>query len=211
MNRLLRPYALAIAALLATITTTSAATVVETGGNNSQATAQFISAGSFTTTFSSIVTDSTIVPHATIQATGDGSAADWFSFYHGGGRLILDIDGAAPAFDSIISLWSSLGTRIAVNDDATQDPGSLNGLDSFINRSDQSSGLYFVAVTKFFTNFTDLNNFGISSSGFTSTGYLLHISSEGAGLSAIPEPGGILALGCLFGMGLTIRARRKNG
>jgi hypothetical protein len=66
-----------------------------------------------------------------------------------------------------------------------------------------------------FTEFTGTDGAVAADGTVAGEGYFYFTGStlnwiQGGGLSAIPEPGGLLALGCLIGSGLCLRSRRRG-
>jgi Ca2+-binding RTX toxin-like protein len=106
------------------------------------------------------VNTSTIVPHLSIQGTGDGSF-DFYSFTisNAGDSAIFDIDFGGnvsnagvlngDTFDSELFLFDSFGTLLASNDDSSSDAGSSTGLDSFIQFTFATPGTYVIGVASF--------------------------------------------------------------
>ena len=106
------------------------------------------------------INTSTVLPHISIQGTGDGSF-DYYSFTvaNAGDSAIFDIDfGSGLAnngaingdpLDSELYLFDSFGTLLSNNDDSTVDAGSTSGLDSFIQFTFATPGTYVVGVASF--------------------------------------------------------------
>jgi hypothetical protein len=139
-----------------------AAAVSETEPNDSIAGAQEIAAASFDLTANTDITDSTTLPHATVNGGGDAIAdgsendtIDYYSFTVPAGnskRVYLDIDHTTPedpTYDSWIELYDSSGNLLAFSDDDPRDAGSTtddpNGRDSFIQTA-LAPGTYYVGV-----------------------------------------------------------------
>jgi hypothetical protein len=140
-----------------------AAVVSELEPNQPLAQAQVLAAASFDLTANTDIADSTTVPHATVNGSGDatvdGSDNDTFDYYSftvpAGDpvRVILDIDHTsivtpppdAFQYDSWIELYNSSGTLLAASDDDSGDPGSSSGQDSRIEAI-LDPGTYYVAV-----------------------------------------------------------------
>ncbi len=112
------------------------------------------------------VNTSTIIPHISIQGTGDGTF-DFYTFTvtNAGDRGIFDIDFGngqdnlgnvtADDFDSEIFLFDSLGNSIAENDDFfPADPGTTNTLDSFLEVTFPAAGTYTIGVAQFSSSST---------------------------------------------------------
>ena len=107
------------------------------------------------------INTSTVLPHISIQGTGDGSF-DFYSFTvaNAGDSAIFDIDfGSGLAnngdingdpFDPDLFLFDSFGTSLSSNDDSLGvDTGSTSGLDSFIQFTFATPGTYVVGVASF--------------------------------------------------------------
>jgi hypothetical protein len=115
------------------------------------------------------ITDSTTVPHATIDGTGNGTL-DYYSFtvpQAGVSAISLfDIDGASngnpygdpsSGFDAYLRLYDSNGTLLDENDDAPPDAGSIQGgcavstdtCDSYLEHTFRSAGTYYIKVSQF--------------------------------------------------------------
>ena len=104
-----------------------------------------------------IVNTSEIVPHATLNGTGNDSW-DYYSFSvsQAGDGVILDVDGAiycnevsCDGFDAFVYLYDSSGQPLAANDDANPDwgqGGTVHGFDSYLEYTFQTPGTYYVAV-----------------------------------------------------------------
>jgi hypothetical protein len=169
-----------------------AAVVSEVEPNDSiPAGAQALAAASFDLTANTDITDSTGVPHATVNGSGDATADgpdndtfDYYSFTVPAGdpvRVVLDIDHTTPdgatQYDSYIELYDSNGGFLADSDDASGDPGSTtddpNVRDSFIQTT-LNPGTYYVGVGQFY--FDELTGgFFMAEVPDTAT-YQLHVS-----------------------------------
>jgi Ca2+-binding RTX toxin-like protein len=145
-----------------------AASVPEGEPNDSIAGAQNIDGSSFSLDSDpnigdKIVNTSTIIPHATINGTGDGTV-DWYSFTvsQAGDGVILDVDGAIVAcdelgcsgWDSHVHLYDSSGQILAENSDSLAEWGQGGSVcafgsechDSYLEYTFQTPGTYYVAV-----------------------------------------------------------------
>jgi hypothetical protein len=163
MRRMLVLLAMMVAGVLLASGVALAAVVSEVEPNQPLAQAQALAAASFDLTANTDIADSTTVPHATVNGSGDatldGSDNDTFDYYSftvpAGDpvRVILDIDHTsivtpppgAFQFDSWIELYNSSGTLLAASDDDSGDPGSSSGQDSRIEAI-LDPGTYYVAV-----------------------------------------------------------------
>ena len=134
-----------------------AASVSEVEPNNSRAQAQNIDA-SFDLSANAEIFDSTTVPHATVNGTGDGTY-DYYKFTVPQGdpvRVVLDMDHTTPDwvanddpyYDSWIDLYDS-NNWLATNDDESGDPGSTQddqaGVDSRLVET-LAPGTYYVGI-----------------------------------------------------------------
>jgi hypothetical protein len=140
----------------AATTAASASAIVEVEFNNSIAGAQFIHASAFTlpvpgTVFGPPDFPAVGFPTATISGLGGGGDVDFYAFTANGGDVYFDIDNGQGIFDTILSLFDSSGTLIALGDDSEpEDPGSLLFLDSFLGVfSLPGPGTYYLAVSQF--------------------------------------------------------------
>lgn len=141
---------------LAATTAASAAPIPEIETNGSAA--QVIPSSAFTLPVPVNVFDLGF-PTATISGLGGGGDVDFYAFTANGGKVYFDIDNDPYfdidnnpiAFDSILSLFDSSGTLIALGDDSgPEDPGSALFLDSFLGVfSLPGPGTYYLAVSQF--------------------------------------------------------------
>lgn len=131
--------------------------VAEVESNDTLATAQNID-GSFSYDADSNITDSTLIPHATITGTGDGTF-DYYSFTvaEPGFRGIFDIDftfpfGSFGTFDPMLFLYAADGTLLAQNDNIPLvdpvDAGSMTRSDPYIDHTFASAGTYIIGVAE---------------------------------------------------------------
>jgi hypothetical protein len=134
-----------------------ATTVAEQEPNDTRATAQNID-DKFSLDADANITDSTTVPHASVDG-GGGTAAetptfDYYSFtvtQAGTTSSTFDIDFG---YDSYLRLLDSSGTVLASNDDSAVDPGSTEdssvGLgmtrDSYLTYTFSTPGTYYIEV-----------------------------------------------------------------
>jgi hypothetical protein len=117
--------------------------------NNRISTAQGISASNFTLGVTPVVQQPAGWAMASIQGHGGGNDVDFYAFASGNGSAVFDVDGAAPGFDSLISLFNSSATLIAQDDDSPVELGSSTGSDSFLGAISLSAGTYYIAVSKY--------------------------------------------------------------
>jgi hypothetical protein len=147
-------------ALLAVPDRAPAVTVLEAeldgaATNNTPGTAQAIPASAFTipapaTAFIAAA------PTATIQGRGGQSDVDFYSFMVAppGAGVLLDIDDDPLTFDTVVAVFDSAGTLIALGDDSfPEDAGTALGTDSFVGLLMLAApGTYYAAISDF-TNF----------------------------------------------------------
>ena len=166
-------------------------TYTVTDGNGGSATAtvnlvvaQSVTDAQFTSDEDENIFRSTEIPHATIEATGDGSF-DYYVFeVTSPGVAYFDIDfgvtdGGVSDVDTELFLFNSAGTLLAENDDSlitNGAGGSTKSDDAFIEYSFSEAGTYVIGVGAF--------NSSASSGIITGTApapgstYTLHISLE---------------------------------
>ena len=150
-----------------------AAPVSEVEPNDSIAQAQNIE-GWFDLSENPDIFDSTTIPHATVNGSGNDTF-DYYAFTVPAGGMqarigLLDIDYGMFDFDPMLALYDSDGNLIAFNDDNyPEDPGSAFFYDSFIG-AQLPSGNYVVEVLSYPGNPIP-----------TGADYQLHVSVEGHG------------------------------
>ncbi|MCH7751227.1 MAG: DVUA0089 family protein [Planctomycetes bacterium] len=129
------------------------------------------------------ISNSTSLPHISIQGTGDGTF-DYYSFTvaNAGDQAVFDID--FENFDTELFLYDSSGNLLAQNDDNGSDPGSGGFLASLINSTFASPGTYIIGVGEF-SSFDDGGQIG-GNTPDPGDAYTLHISLQNHGLN----PGG---------------------
>jgi Ca2+-binding RTX toxin-like protein len=136
------------------------------------------------------INTSTVLPHISIQGTGDGSF-DFYSFTvaNAGDSAIFDIDfgnglannGAitGDSFDPQLFLFDSFGTALTsqtAGDDGPLDAGSSSGFDSFLQFTFATPGTHVIGVAAFGSSAT-LG--GISGPGVpTGSDYTLQVSIQ---------------------------------
>jgi hypothetical protein len=136
-----------------------ATTVAEQEPNDTRATAQNID-DKFSLDAEAIITDSTTVPHASVDGTGNDTF-DYYSFtvpLAGTTSSTFDIDntegGSVFGYDSYLRLFDSSGTVLAESDDSAVDPGSTDDsgagfgttLDSYLTYTFSTPGTYYIEV-----------------------------------------------------------------
>jgi len=150
MTRVLRVVA-AAAALLGASTIAGAAPILEVESNNTIATAQLIPSNAFTTPVPATVFNSPGYPTATVSALGGGNDVDFYAFNATGGNAYFDIDDDPFTLDTVLALFNSAGTLLALSDDSfPADPGSASSGDSFLGiYMLPGPGTYYLAVSTF--------------------------------------------------------------
>lgn len=135
------------------------------------------------------ITDSTTLAHRTAQLTGDDGYR-WFQVTLGAGETFtVDVDGAMDAqfvgFDSQLTLYAADGTTIlAEQDDAPTDPGSVNGLDSYMTFTADEAGTYLLRIAQWQSsgNHTPIP---------AGNSFEVHFSHSGVTVTEEPASGGI--------------------
>ena len=126
------------------------------------------------------ITNSTTVPHATINATAAGGGLEYYRLdVTAGATGIFDIDFSS--IDTWIELVDSTGTVIlANNDDSITDAGSSTG-NSFLTFTFATAGTYYIRVGRW-TQPADT----VAQPLAAGTTYTLHISLSSATVNATP-------------------------
>jgi Ca2+-binding RTX toxin-like protein len=122
------------------------------------------------------ITNSTSVPHATINATAAGGALEYYrvDVTAAGTQAVFDIDGTGSLTDSIIELVDSNGTVLARNDTGPGDIGTTTGDDAYISFTFAAAGTYYIRVGRFVSGQTTAQNM------LPGQTYQLNISLQGA-------------------------------
>ncbi len=126
------------------------------------------------------ITNSTTVPHATINATATGGGVEYYRLDVTAGTTgTFDID--LSSIDTIIELVDSTGaTVLAFNDDSTTDAGSQTG-NSFLSFTFATAGTYYLRVGQW------SSATGNAAQPLTAgTTYQLHISLSSATVNTAP-------------------------
>jgi len=128
----------------------AAAPITELEPNNSLATAQLIPITAFTLPVPATVFNPPGFATATVNGLGSATDVDFYSFT-GSGMVYFDVDNDPFTLDTILSLFNSAGTLLAVGDDSfPEDLGSAFGFDAFLGVFDlPAPGTYFIAVSQF--------------------------------------------------------------
>lgn len=99
--------------------------------------------GNFDLIPSAYIASSTIIPHATINATASGGVFEYYAItVLAGGRALLDIDN--NSFNSVIQIVTASGTVLAENDDSSDLGGTATA--SFLDYTFATAGTYFLRV-----------------------------------------------------------------
>ncbi len=135
---------------------------------------------SYTLVSDANVTNSTTVPHATINATSTGGGLEYYRVdVTAGATGIFDIDFSS--IDTWIELVDSTGTVVlANNDDSTTDTGSSTG-NSFLSFTFATAGTYYIRVGRW-TQPSDT----VAQPLAAGTTYTLHVSLSSATVNATP-------------------------
>jgi autotransporter-associated beta strand protein len=183
---------------------------------------------------------STTVSEGTLDMTASGLSVGSSSFLKGNGTLIgavamtnnstfaYEMNSGAVASSNLlkingtVSLVSTTGNKIylTLDDLAVTDAAFTTGTKlSLINyASGTASGFFYgatalaeggsfdTALNKWTINYSD----SIGGSNFIGTPTGSFINLTAGALTAIPEPGSLLALGCLVGSGAFLRSRRRT-
>ncbi|MFE1745160.1 DVUA0089 family protein [Coleofasciculus sp. H7-2] len=116
--------------------------------------------------------------------------ADLFSFSWGGGLFNATTVGGAN-FDTILQLFDFSGTLLAQNDDSQLTLGST--LNEFLD-----AGNYFLGISSFANFATSGPIYGSVGVGSSSGSYSISLNQP---TSSVPEPGSVLGLLALGGLG----------
>jgi Ca2+-binding RTX toxin-like protein len=143
--------------------------------NNSIATA-VNTAGAYDIDANPNITDSTVTPHATINATAAGGSLEFYrvDVTAANTTLIFDIDTGTTGTltDSIIELVNSAGTQLASNDTGPGDVGTAGNDDSYLSYTFSTPGTYYIRVGRW-TNATG----SVAQPLIAGQTYTLHISN----------------------------------
>ena len=122
-------------------------TKAQATNNNSMVTA-VATAGFFDVDANPDITNSTSVPHATINATAFGGAVEYYRIdvTQAGQQAIFDIDGNGTLTDSILELVNSAGTVLASNDTGTGDASPPGHDDAYLVYTFTAPGTYYIRV-----------------------------------------------------------------
>ena len=123
--------------------------------NGSMATA-VNTAGAYDVDANPDITNSSTMPHATINATAAGNSVEYYRIdvTVAGSTGIFDIDGGGTLDDSILELVNSAGTVIASNDTGTGDTSFPGHDDAYLAFTFTTVGTYYIRVGRFISNST---------------------------------------------------------
>ncbi len=151
----------------------------QTANNGSIATA-VDTAGAYDIDANANITNSTTIPHATINATAAGGALEYYRLdvTAAGAQAIFDIDGTGSLDDSIIELVDSAGTLLANNDTGPGDPGTSVNDDAYITYTFAAAGTYYIRVGRYTSG-------AVAQPMLAGQTYQLNISLQGAAGSTV--------------------------
>ena len=94
------------------------------------------------------ITNSTSLPHATINATAAGGSVEYYRIdvTQAGAQAIFDIDGGGTLADSILELVDSSGTVLASNDTGSGDASFPGHDDAYLVYTFATAGTYYIRV-----------------------------------------------------------------
>ena len=121
--------------------------------NNSIATA-VDTAGAYDVDANPDVTNSTSIPHATINATATGGSVEYYRIdvTTAGSQAIFDIDGPGTLDDSILELVNSAGTVLASNDTGNGDAQYPGHDDAYLTYTFTTAGTYYIRVGRYISS-----------------------------------------------------------
>jgi Ca2+-binding RTX toxin-like protein len=157
-------------------------TKAQTTSNGSIATA-VNTAGAFDIDANANITNSTTIPHATINATAAGGSLEYYRIdvTAAGAQAIFDIDGTGSLDDSILELVDSTGRQLATNDTGPGDPGTTVNDDAYITYTFAAAGTYYIRVGRYTTS-------AVAQPMLAGQTYQLNISLQGAAGSTVFTP-----------------------
>lgn len=132
-------------------------------------------AGAFDVDANANITNSTSLPHATINATATGGTVEYYRIdvTAAGTQAIFDIDGNGTLNDSILELVDGNGTLLATNDTGTGDVSAPGYDDAFLVYTFAAPGTYYIRVGQFISN-------SVAQPMTAGQTYQLNISLQGA-------------------------------
>lgn len=116
--------------------------------NNGSIATAVATAGAYDVDANPDITNSTTLPHATINATAAGGSLEYYRIdvTVPGSQAIFDIDGPGTLDDSFIELVNSAGVVIASNDTGAGDPSYPGHDDAYLAYTFQTPGTYYIRV-----------------------------------------------------------------
>ncbi|MEH2422837.1 MAG: DVUA0089 family protein [Nostoc sp.] len=127
------------------------------------------------------------------------NGADLFSFFWNSGRFkATTVDGAS--FDTILELFDSSGTLIALNDDSKDTKQST--LNEFLD-----TGEYLLGISSFANFALSASSYGDIAPGFSSGDYSISLNKKTA---SVPEPTSLISILGLGAFGITSVRKRKQ-
>ena len=119
--------------------------------NNGSIATAVATAGFYDVDANANITNSTTLPHATINAVAAGGSLEYYRIdvTVAGSQAIFDIDGTGTLTDSILELVNSAGTVLASNDTGPGDPGTTTGDDAYITYTFATAGTYYIRVGQY--------------------------------------------------------------
>lgn len=145
--------------------------------NNGSIATAVNTAGAYDVDSNPNITNSTSIPHATINATAAGGSVEYYrvDVTQAGAQAVFDIDGTGTLTDSIIELVNGAGTVLASNDTGPGDPGTTVNDDAYITYTFATPGTYYIRVGRW-TSTTG----SVAQPLQAGQTYQLHISLQGA-------------------------------
>ena len=134
---------------------TAKAAIVDNGStvHDKISNALMIGAAAFDLTANANIANSTTLPHATVNASGDGSLRIYgITVSEAGVVGSFDIDGTSANLDTYVRIYDASGLLLAASDDtptAYGAGGSTSIFDSLLDYTFQTAGTYYVEVAKF--------------------------------------------------------------
>ena len=116
--------------------------------NNGSIATAVATAGAYDVDANPNITNSTSLPHATINATAAGGSLEYYRIdvTTPGSQAIFDIDGPGTLDDSFIELVNSAGVVIASNDTGAGDPSYPGHDDAYLAYTFATAGTYYIRV-----------------------------------------------------------------
>ncbi|WP_375271313.1 M10 family metallopeptidase C-terminal domain-containing protein [Sphingomonas sp.] len=116
--------------------------------NNGSIATAVATAGAYDVDANPEITNSTSLPHATINATAAGGSLEYYRIdvTVPGSQAIFDIDGPGTLDDSFIELVNSAGVVIASNDTGAGDPSYPGHDDAYLAYTFATAGTYYIRV-----------------------------------------------------------------